>query len=137
MQTGETHHLSPEVAARAARVLGSLSIASGMALALAPRRMARVYGLPAREGLVRTLGARDVLIGAMMMAPRSSAAGCLARAVSDFVDAGMIVSEHRREHARPWLTSLRVAGALGLVAGSAWLGTCLAGQPTSASRFRT
>ncbi len=78
-----------------ARALGVASVVSGLALLVAPRPIARVYGLPARfPWLVRALGARDVAIGAGLLreSARRPEPWLYARAASELVDAVLIAS---------------------------------------------
>ena len=105
-----------------ARLLGSLTLVSGCAMALAPIAMARAYGLPARPGLIRALGARDVLVGAALLEPSSARSATLLRGLSDALDAVLIASEARKHGAaHKAATGARFAGALGLVGLSARL----------------
>lgn len=105
----------------AARILGALSIASGLALAAVPTTMAEVYALPHRTRLLRAIGVRDVAIGVALLFRKSASVGCLLRGLSDAVDTGLIASEavHRRRSASA--VALRIAGALAIVASAAGL----------------
>lgn len=71
-------------------VAGSASVACGAALVIAPRPIARAFGLPARPRLAFALGVRDVAIGALLLARPVSPIAWLARGVSDTVDAVLI-----------------------------------------------
>lgn len=118
-----------------ARILGSLSIVSGVWLLCAPRAAGRAYGLPDRESLLRVLGLRDIGVGAVMTVPTTAAIGCALRAGADLVDLGLIVSELRNPSHERGLHLLRLLGALSLVAVSLETGRRLsvlhAGQPVS------
>lgn len=99
----------------ACRMLGSLSIASGLALALASSLASELYGLPRSPPLLRTLGVRDVVVGALLRRSRTARAGCLLRALSDAADLVLIAREARARRRSRTLGALRIAAAAALV----------------------
>jgi len=103
----------PESSAhRAAMLIGALSLASGALMAKSPRTMARVYGFPGSAKLVRWLGARDVLIGALLWMPKTRRLAALARAASDAADAQLLRHEAaRRGRGAPIRASLALVSA--------------------------
>jgi hypothetical protein len=69
-------------------------VTSGLGLLVAPRAMARIYGLPSKPTLVRALGARDVFIGCgLWRRSRLLLWWWLARTVSDALDVGLMVRQ--------------------------------------------
>jgi hypothetical protein len=93
--------------------IGTLSLASGVALLLRPRPLGRLYGLPPDASLLRALGARDVLVGLLTLAPARAAWGLRGRAASDLLDGALIVWEARRRPRPLPATCGRVAVAMG------------------------
>lgn len=99
-------------AAQTERVLlGALSVLSGACLLLAPDKMARLYGLPRREGLARTLGVRDIAIGLELCAQPGESRASLLRALSDTLDVGLIAGEALRQGKTARQAGLRVGSA--------------------------
>jgi hypothetical protein len=96
-------------AGAASKMFAIASLGSGALLVLAPQRMGKLYGLPRSRSLLRLLGARDVLIGALQSRPKARRFGALARACSDLGDAVLIAEEARR---RGRLADGRIVGAL-------------------------
>jgi hypothetical protein len=88
-----------EAAERGVRIVGQLSAISGALLIAIPLPMGRLYALPQRASLLRLVGARDVVVGALALGGWSRAALAL-RAGSDLLDAGLIVRA-ARESERP------------------------------------
>lgn len=75
------------------RSVATLSLLGGGALLLAPRATGALFGLPTTSTtLLRVLGARDVAIGAALLAGAHRGA-MLARGVSDAFDTALIVRE--------------------------------------------
>jgi hypothetical protein len=101
---------------RGCRLLGRLSIASGLMLLALPRAAAELYALPARPSLVRLLGLRDVGVGLMLLEPSTTRLGCTLRAASDSLDFVLIARERAKPTRRAQTVSLRLGGALLLVA---------------------
>jgi hypothetical protein len=95
---------------------GALSTASGVALVLAPRPVARVYGLPDGRVVVVLLGVRDVAIGLGLAIGRAKRGWWIARAISDGFDAILIAAGPRKQSSLA--TAGRVAAALGLAIAS-------------------
>ena len=73
-----------------ARGLGWFSVAVGLAFLVAPRRLARLFGMGDRPGLSRYLGVRDVLVGAGLLGWKSPAPWVWGRASADASDAVMM-----------------------------------------------
>lgn len=96
---------------------GAASLASGALMVALPARMARLYGLPQRSGLIRALGVRDALVGLGLLRG-SRRIALLARAASDALDAALIARDAR--HGRSRLATLaRLAVAVTSSAGFA------------------
>jgi hypothetical protein len=93
------------------RILGTVSLASGIAAIVAPRRMGRLYKMPGRPALVRSIGLRDVMAGALLLKPRSSRAALLLRGMADAVDSAIVASQLVSQAGPP-----RQGGALAKVA---------------------
>jgi hypothetical protein len=98
-----------------ARVLGSLSVASGALLLCAPRTMAELYALPRDTKLCRMLGVRDVTIGLLLRRERWATLGFVLRACADGFDASLIADELKRKPPSAREGRLQLTGALGLV----------------------
>ncbi len=82
-------------------LLGALSIASGLALQVAPDTLTTLYGLPRHAPLARLLGARDTVIGLWLL-QRDAHRGLVGRALSDLLDFGLIWRERRQRPHSPW-----------------------------------
>ena len=65
-------------------------MASGLGLVLAPRTMARLYGLPELPLLLRALGARDLAIGLGLVVADEWRPWMLARGASELCDGALI-----------------------------------------------
>lgn len=98
------------------RLLGGLSIASGLALVCTPELAARAYALPRRPELLRALGLRDVCVGLALLAPPTAPLGCTLRSWADALDAGLIANERVHGRRGAFEAGTRVAGALALSA---------------------
>jgi hypothetical protein len=84
-------------------------------MALAPRAMARLYGLPRNPTLVRLLGLRDVAIGAGILR-RDPERWIRYRTLSDAFDVGMIgyrVARGPDRPVAPFLSGLALLAVLG------------------------
>jgi hypothetical protein len=102
----------------ASTILGAVSAASGAAMLKSPRPMARLYGLPNSTELARWLGARDLVVGTLLLSPRFARYGAVARALSDVLDATLISRHAERLGRRAW-------GRVAVALGSALAGTAL------------
>ena len=91
-------------------VLGALSVGSGVALAVAPQQLERLYGLPRRSRWTRALGLRDIAVGLWLLRPDAQG-GLAARAAADLLDFGLIWREHGRRPQSRW-TGARLMTAL-------------------------
>jgi hypothetical protein len=78
-----------------ARALAALSVAGGLGLLLTPAALGAVFGLPRRVRLLRGLGVRDIVIGALGLAGHVRLS-LGARSISDLGDAGLILREAGR-----------------------------------------
>jgi hypothetical protein len=94
-----------------ARALATLSVAGGLALLLAPAPVGAVFGLPKRLRLLRWLGARDIVIGALGLAGHVRLS-LGARGLSDLGDAGLILQQAERRGRMGPADAGRVAMAL-------------------------
>lgn len=89
--------MTPNQAQAVANTLGILSVGSGLLLLLVPRSVARAYALPSRPtAFVRSLGVRDIAIGALLLTSAWRRRACLARALSDAADAALIAARGAR-----------------------------------------
>ena len=92
---------------RVIRGIGWISVAMGFA-ALAPAWASRLFGLGHRPGLMRAIGARDLVIGLGLLSGRRRARWLRLQALADAVDATIVA------------LSLR-SGAVATGRGVAWL----------------
>lgn len=83
-----------------ARTVGWTSLASGLAMMIAPRTMAKTYGLFQNRPLVRLLGLRDVVIGAGILQGDDSR-WMRYRIASDAADTALIACKVVRGPDRP------------------------------------
>lgn len=95
-----------------ARGLGWFSVGLGLAELLAPRAVARVFGLERRAGTVRAFGAREIASGVGILASRRRAPWLWSRVVGDVMDLALLGSRLGRSRKRP-----AVIGALANVLG--------------------
>jgi hypothetical protein len=98
------------------RLLGALSIGSGLVLLVRPRSAGALYGLPSCVRMLRALGARDVAIGWLLISRRTQPLGCTLRGMADAFDLGLITLEAARGPRPGYASALQVLGALSLVA---------------------
>jgi hypothetical protein len=99
------------------KLFAAMSVASGVALALAPERMADLYAFPRhRPRLVRALGVRDVAIGALLFRSETEHLGYRARAAADAVDVALMLREVVSGRRRFAPLAARVAGGIVSVA---------------------
>jgi hypothetical protein len=101
--------------------IGALSIACGVGMLVAPRLFATMFSLPRERGLIRVLGARDVLIGSALAFPRTRSLGLRLRSVADMGDGLLIAREVRLGHTG----AIRGVFSLLVAAGSAAFATRL------------
>ena len=110
-------NLEPTGARLVSKLFAALSVASGLALALAPDRMADLYALPRhRPRLVRALGVRDVAIGALLLRTTTERMGYRARAAADAMDVALMLREVASGRRRFASVAARVAGGVVSVA---------------------
>jgi len=95
-----------------ARGLGMLGIGLGVAELAAPRWLSKQIGVGDHRNLIRAMGAREVLAGVGVLAPRRPTAGLWARVAGDAMDIALLGAAMRKSYRRGWL-----AGALGMVLG--------------------
>ncbi|HVX96068.1 MAG TPA: SRPBCC family protein [Polyangia bacterium] len=111
-------------AERAAVGLGLLSLGLGLGELVAPRALLRLIGVrpgPLRAGVLRGLGARELAVGAGLLAGKRSAPWLWARVAGDVIDLGLCVAALRasrpgRGRAVGALTALGAVTALDTVA---------------------
>jgi uncharacterized membrane protein len=99
------------------RGLGAFSIGLGLAEVLAPRRMARLIGVPHSPTLFRIMGIREMASGIGILAQRKPVAGMWSRVAGDAVDMALLTSAMRSERAdwgRVLLATAAVAGVTAL-----------------------
>ena len=100
------------------RALGWLSLGMGLTL-LAPRRAAVLFGLGPRPALMRAIAARDIAIGAGLLAAPAPAPWLRAQAAADLLDAAILVHTLRarrgnRPRALTWLLFASCAAVVAL-----------------------
>jgi hypothetical protein len=87
-------NVEPTGARLVSKLFAAMSVASGVALALAPDRMADVYAFPRhRPRLVRALGVRDVVIGVLLLRTGTERMGYRSRAAADAMDVALMLRE--------------------------------------------
>lgn len=69
-----------------AKGLAWFGVALGAVELMAPRTLARMTGLPAKAGLLRAFGAREIGAGIAILAARRAAPGLWARVAGDALD---------------------------------------------------
>ncbi len=99
-------------------LLGVLSLISGAAILLWPVGMAGIYGLPRGRFVLQLIGARDVVIGAGLLASFSIRWFLWSRSLSEAIDAVLIGIEGIRT-GQYWSAVWRITIAL-LTSGLAW-----------------
>lgn len=104
-----------------ARVLGWFSIGLGVAELLAARPLARGVGLPARSGVVRGYGVREIATGIGLLNAREPAPWLWARVAGDALDLATLATARRPRGPRtrfgaplPTGTALAVAAVAGV-----------------------
>lgn len=96
---------------RIAKGLGWFSLGLGLTQLLAPLRLSRLIGVGDRRRVMRAMGAREVLHGLAILAPRSPRPGIWSRVAGDALDTGLLVSTLSDTRT----SKGRVAGALAMV----------------------
>jgi uncharacterized membrane protein len=96
-----------------ARGLGWFSIGLGLAELLAPKRVAETIGIENRDGLLRSLGARELTSGIGILSGQKRPAWLWSRVVGDAMDLGLLGAAL----ASPRNDRRRLAGAIAAVAG--------------------
>ena len=74
-----------------ARGIGWVSIGVGLALVAAPARTVRRFGMGERPNLGRSLGVRDLVLGAGLLRSENLSRWLRARAISDAADAALLI----------------------------------------------
>ncbi len=106
-----------KAARRLDSAIAAASLASGVAMIVAPDTLDRVYGLRLPRRQLRMLGVRDALVGAALLRWRRSAAPMLARAVADAMDARVLARQRESVGADERIVyDARLAVAIGLAA---------------------
>lgn len=102
--------------ARLAHALGWFGIGLGLAQLLAPGRLGRAVGAPARPGLLRLVGLREILSGLGVLGARRPAPWLTARAGGDAMDLALLALALRSPGARPLRLALAAAAVAGVAA---------------------
>ena len=96
---------------KVARALGLTGVGLGIAEMAMPRRLSRKLGLRDARNVMRALGAREILSGVGVLAPRNPTAGLWSRVAGDAMDLGLLGVAAARSRNRKM-----VAGAIAMVA---------------------
>lgn len=96
-----------------ARGLGWFSIALGLAEILAPRRVARLVGVPERVGLIRLIGLREIASGLAIFTQSRPAGALWSRVGGDVMGLGLLGASYSSEYSN----RARLATATAAVAG--------------------
>ncbi len=100
----------------AAKGLGLFSIALGMTEMAFGRRMNRGIGLGQTPGLVRALGARETVVGSMVLMHPDSAAPMWLRVAGDVIDIAVLLGALRGRNRHRDTALLSLAAVLGVTA---------------------
>ena len=92
---------------RLARCLGWFSIGLGLAEVLAPRAVARLIGAPARDGVFRGMGLREIASGIGILTQRDPTPWVWSRVAGDVVDLSLLGAAGQSCEADP--TKLKAA----------------------------
>ena len=99
---------------RLARGLGWFSIGLGLTQIVAPGWLGRAIGVGERNGLMRALGAREIITGLAVLAERPSPALPIwGRVAGDAMDMALLAAALKN----PYNDRARIAGAAGMVLG--------------------
>src|SRR5690242_14099905 len=101
---------------RMARCLGWFSIALGAVELVAPRAVARFFGMQGQEHLLRMFGAREISSGIMSLSTEKQA-GAWSRVAGDGMDLAALISLYRADNPK----RSNVGLAIGIVVGVAAL----------------
>jgi hypothetical protein len=96
---------------KVARALGLTGIGLGLAELAMPAQMSRGLGLRDARTVLRAMGAREILSGVGILAPRNPTVGLWSRVAGDAMDLGLLGVAAARSRNRKV-----VAGAIGMVA---------------------
>ncbi len=96
---------------KVARALGLTGIGLGLAELAMPAQLSRRLGLRDARSVLRALGAREILSGVGILAPRNPTVGLWSRVAGDAMDLGLLGVAAARSRNRKV-----VAGAIGMVA---------------------
>ena len=106
-------NLEPTGARLVSKLFAAMSVASGVALVLAPDQMADLHAFPRhRPRLVRALGVRDVAIGVLLLRTGTERMGYRARAAADAMDVALMLREVASGRRRFASVAARVAGGV-------------------------
>ncbi len=94
-----------------ARVMGGLSVGAAVGLAVCPRPLLALFGIPARAGLGRLLAVRDVVTGVGLMTTDRPEPWLRARATFDALDGVLVALNGRGRGPVTTLGRLVVAAA--------------------------
>lgn len=93
-----------------ARALGLTGIGLGLAEMGMPKRLSRQLGLRNSRTLLRAMGAREILSGVGILAPRNPTPGLWSRVAGDAIDLGLLGLAASKSRNRKML-----AGAIAMV----------------------
>jgi uncharacterized membrane protein len=86
----QLHELTSQSHGSVAGYLGWLSVGLGLAALLAPRKMGEITGLDDREGLIRTVGVRELASGVGLLTHSPKAPWLWSRVVGDAMDLAVL-----------------------------------------------
>lgn len=112
--------------AKMGRALGWASLGIGLAEILAPKFLEKTMGIGDHRGLLRSLGARELVSGLGILSQRrptqGMAAGLWSRVAGDVMDLSLLGAAARRS-SKPGALAVVVALVLGIFLADAWYAT--------------
>ena len=91
----QSHPQASRAAWPIAESLGWLSVGLGVAALLAPRKIGDLSGLDDKDGLIRLVGARELVSGIGLLSQSNKSPWLWARVVGDAIDLAVLATAHR------------------------------------------
>lgn len=121
---------------RFAHSLGWFGIGLGLAQLLAPRRLARMIGVPEHPALMRALGLREMASGVGILKSDDPATWLWARTGGDVMDLALLGAAMRSDAARRNRIAIAVAAVLGVALADLLSSQRVTGHPRARLRER-